>query len=886
MTESISYILKLKDKYSKNLAKFQNQIAKSDFDIKKMSASINKLGKKIQQFGRGLRTNVTLPLLALGGASIFSFLKLEKGLVNTINLLDEADIPKFSGELEKAQTAAIKMGFSIDDTNEALFGTVSALGVGKQAFTAFEIAQKTAIAGNADLGVTIDGITSIMNAYGRETTNATEVANAFFSAQVKGKCLAKGTEVLMYDGNSKKVEDIIVGDKIMGDDNTLRNILKLGRGKEMMYKITMRDGSSYTVNESHILSLIHNNDYKKQKGVINISVKDFLQKSKKFQKNSYGYKPQKPLEFDNSIIPEYDAYLCGLWIADGRKDRISFSVNNKDIEIEKFLLNTAKNIDMEISYINIQENSKDINLKYSKNKILEYFKKVNVFKNKHIPSIWRTMPVNNRLEFLAGYLDGYGHVLNGNTICFASSSNNKDIINGITFIARSLGFSVSNNTRYRYDKRTDKTYTEHNLIIGGDIERIPTKLKRKKINHKTRKYDWNICSIKIEKLEVDDYYGFEIDGNRLFVLNDFNVTHNTTVAALASNIGKVSSIAKAVGVSFQETLATLSGLTLGGLSTEESTTALRAALTALKKPGKEAQMILKALGVPFGTVQIRALGLRKTLEKLAIASEKYPNALDKAIPNVNASTAVLALNGEKLKLIDEAMVKMNEDLKNGTGLMAGFERMNKTLSLRLARSKGQITILAKEIGSILAPHVIKLLEKIKLLIEKFQALDSNTKKNIVKFLIIAASIGPVLIVLGSLIAFIGTLITILPLLGTAIIAIGTAFGIVISPVLAVQVAIAALIATIIFLESKFKILKSITKWIAGIKSFFGGDIGINKDFNINKTTEINNKTTQPIPQKNIVDVSGLIKVMAEKGTTITQTNLFNQNLGLNVARAQ
>ena len=36
--------------------------------------------------------------------------------------------------------------------------------------------------------------------------------------------------------------------------------------------------------------------------------------------------------------------------------------------------------------------------------------------------------------------------------------------------------------------------------------------------------------IKIEKLEVDDYYGFEIDGNRRFVLGDFTVTHNTIMA--------------------------------------------------------------------------------------------------------------------------------------------------------------------------------------------------------------------------------------------------------------------------------------------------------------------------------------------------------------------
>jgi superfamily II DNA or RNA helicase len=36
--------------------------------------------------------------------------------------------------------------------------------------------------------------------------------------------------------------------------------------------------------------------------------------------------------------------------------------------------------------------------------------------------------------------------------------------------------------------------------------------------------------IHLEKLPEDDYYGFEIDGNRRFVLGDFTVTHNTVMA--------------------------------------------------------------------------------------------------------------------------------------------------------------------------------------------------------------------------------------------------------------------------------------------------------------------------------------------------------------------
>jgi len=70
----------------------------------------------------------------------------------------------------------------------------------------------------------------------------------------RGKCLGKDTPILMYDGTIKLVQDIEVGDLIMGDDSTPRCVLTLARGKEMMYKVNT-DIGDYIVNQSHILSL-------------------------------------------------------------------------------------------------------------------------------------------------------------------------------------------------------------------------------------------------------------------------------------------------------------------------------------------------------------------------------------------------------------------------------------------------------------------------------------------------------------------------------------------------------------------------------------------------------------------------------------------------------
>ena len=79
-----------------------------------------------------------------------------------------------------------------------------------------------------------------------------------------GKCLAKGTKIMMFNGYIEVVENLQVGDRIMGDDGTPRIIQSLGRGRECMYNVKEVGDSEcradYTVNESHILSLMNDDN--------------------------------------------------------------------------------------------------------------------------------------------------------------------------------------------------------------------------------------------------------------------------------------------------------------------------------------------------------------------------------------------------------------------------------------------------------------------------------------------------------------------------------------------------------------------------------------------------------------------------------------------------
>ena len=91
----------------------------------------------------------------------------------------------------------------------------------------------------------------------------------------------------MFDGTIKKVENIQVGDLLMGPDSTPRTVKQLARGRQEMARITPIKGDSFVVNLDHILSLKTTNNGKTKsftgKEIINISVKDYLQKSNTFK---------------------------------------------------------------------------------------------------------------------------------------------------------------------------------------------------------------------------------------------------------------------------------------------------------------------------------------------------------------------------------------------------------------------------------------------------------------------------------------------------------------------------------------------------------------------------------------------------------------------------
>lgn len=73
-----------------------------------------------------------------------------------------------------------------------------------------------------------------------------------------GKCFAEDTDILMYDGTIKKVQNIEQFDLVMGDDGTFRKVLHTAFGfDEYLYDIVIPElDITITMNKDHILCLV------------------------------------------------------------------------------------------------------------------------------------------------------------------------------------------------------------------------------------------------------------------------------------------------------------------------------------------------------------------------------------------------------------------------------------------------------------------------------------------------------------------------------------------------------------------------------------------------------------------------------------------------------
>ena len=359
-----------------------------------------------------------------------------------------------------------------------------------------------------------------------------------------GKCLGRDTPVLMADGSVKMVQDVQTGDYLLGPDGGKRLVLGTTTGREMLYKVTPVKGDAYTVNASHILSLrkseargavlADGTRVTADADIVNVNVKVFAESNAAARKTLKGWRaPAVDFHHDEGSLL-LDPYWLGCWLGDG--DASGPYLHKPECNMTRWWVAHAEAAGHFVTRrgdagcamwaITKQDSTKVAKGSWSRdtNDFRESLKTLNLLGNKHIPQNYLRGSRETRLRLLAGLLDSDGHMSNSS---FDWVSKDQQMAQDFTFLCRSLGLACYMAPCIKSIKSVGFEGQYWRCSVSGDTDKIPCLDKRAPARRQVKRH--LVTGVSVEPIGEGDYYGFELDGDHLFLLGDFTVTHNTSM---------------------------------------------------------------------------------------------------------------------------------------------------------------------------------------------------------------------------------------------------------------------------------------------------------------------------------------------------------------------
>ncbi|MCM1296234.1 MAG: phage tail tape measure protein [Muribaculaceae bacterium] len=246
---------------------------------------------------------------------------------------------------------------------------------------------------------------------------------------------------------------------------------------------------------------------------------------------------------------------------------------------------------------------------------------------------------------------------------------------------------------------------------------------------------------------------------------------------LSNSMGYVGPVANSLGYEIEEVTGALAVLYNAGYDGSTAGTSLRQSLVSLMNPTSSALAAFEELGLSFEDVNPATNDLATIIDRLGDAGMDTSQAMK--VFGARAGPGMLALMSEG-----------GDAVRDMTASITGTSKASEMAEVQLDTLQGQVKILKSEIeeiaisfGDVLIPIIRQFIQKyISPLTAKLMGLSMGTKKNIVTIALLAAAIGPLLLVVGKLIGSVGTIMKIGSLLfsktGLIIAAIAAVVGVV------------------------------------------------------------------------------------------------------------
>lgn len=169
----------------------------------------------------------------------------------------------------------------------------------------------------------------------------------------------------------------------------------------------------------------------------------------------------------------------------------------------------------------------------------------------------------------------------------------------------------------------------------------------------------------------------------------------TTLPELASSLAQVTGLAASAGVPFETLLSAVAALTAAGLPTSQAITGIKAALSNIIKPTKDASDLAAELGIKFDASALSSKGFEGVLQDVYKATGGNVDQMARMFGSVEGLNAVLSLASNGGERFAEAMAAMG----NAAGSTEeAFGKMSDNVSLGTQKIQNAIKVTLIAIG--------------------------------------------------------------------------------------------------------------------------------------------------------------------------------------------
>lgn len=402
-------------------------------------------------------------------------------------------------------------------------------------------------------------------------------------------CHLKDTKIMMSNGSYKLVQDVMVGDTLMGDDCQSRKVLQLFNGEDRMYTIKQSDGIPYTVNGSHRLALkAHISEkFKTSKATNKNNAKIWTfhwlelvdevptKYTKKFadigeavkfkddtflKKNIIRDEDIIPLTVDNYLKMDKDIREC----FKGYKTQIDFP--EKDVPIDPYIMGYW--LGNELEYKKLRSKTNNTNEKNTitthLTEVMKYFERCQM-KNLNLDVNYGEIDAPSWLPDMETVADFYYQVssdkinsvleelVDNKYIPNVYKFNNRDVLYQLLAgMVDGMGMLVNGKFQLRtqyedlaedivficrilqFNPTISSSEDDAYYKIEFSARDLPCLLSRNQVDiDEDIKVESNIT---VEYCGVNEFYGFEISGNNRYLLEDGTTTYNSNGKSLTISL--------------------------------------------------------------------------------------------------------------------------------------------------------------------------------------------------------------------------------------------------------------------------------------------------------------------------------------------------------------